>query len=331
LRVGEDKDNMKHNCEEHLKLVLRTLSHGAKSVVNQCQICKKQVGGAMSQQGINVSSFPLFDTSKDDERKSNRFKVKEDRYEYELFCMIKEKIKEHKDTDDPEVVDRIMKGIFTMATQERAALHNDSKFPLTNEPKLTKWVINFLKEDFKIYEKPRGKHMHTGKVVEPDLLLYPREHLIEKGFINNIFVIEVKHFDVMDDMHKKVSTAFWQTLTYNDSLFNISGNKVSPSFSLLFSNLSFRNQYEQLIFKEYVDLKSMWRTYKHMVNHSGVGILAMKESQSKIGGEIVDDEIGWIMEFATREYFSKTPKKYDGILRIHEPNVIHQRPAGNIF
>lgn len=313
-----------HDCNENLLKTKRTLKNDTIAIVMQCTICGKQRGGALSKNSEkNIDELPNFDYSL-----SNAVNKFDDSILIN-FLENNEIYKQLKDEygNNHDLLVRTAEGILSLATIEKASSFINSKFSdLDNEPKLTDWLVDFLKEDFYIKQKLRGKHILTEKIVEIDLMLYPKKHLIESGFEENYFGIEVKYLDPMHDMFRKASEMFWQTMSYRNSVFQIKDKMVSPAFTLVFTNLAFEGQREQLIHREYIDFKSMWRAYRHLANHAGVGTMEILEPRKRNHVEI-DGKCGFKIYFAIREYFTKSR---EGEYKLNNKHVIKKKPAGNI-
>lgn len=322
-----DKNLMNsHKCEEHLEERLRIKKNDALGIVMQCTICGKQKGGEKSSKNRNLNEIPSFDEqiiSEIEKASQNRFdSFRKEMFDFKLYEKIK---KENNYTD--EIMYNILKSMLSIATEEKVKNIKESEFcKLNNEPKLTKWLIEFLDKDFHIAQELKGQYALTKTNVKVDLMLYPKKHLIENGFAKEYFAIEVKYLEPNHDLFKKGSEMFWQTMTYKDSIFKIKDKEVIPKFTLVFTNLSFHNQREKLSCRVDWDMRSMWRAYTHLASHAGVGILQILEPYVDFTTK-EESQIGWKIFFATREYFTKDR---EGNYRLNNEHVAKKKNAGNI-
>lgn len=143
-----------------------------------------------------------------------------------------------------------------------------------------------LEADFEVLERLSGTHKHGGERVLYDLVLKPRQHLIEKGFEPGFVVVEVKLFGA-DDRKKhdvKMRDLLWQCIVYNFSEITLDdGSTARPLFCLYF------------IGGEGIDpdhrMEAM--TLHHFVQRGGVGRLS------------IDGKGNWSMRFGGSNYFTK--------------------------
>ena len=147
-----------------------------------------------------------------------------------------------------------------------------------------------LEEDFLVYEDWQGRHMHGGEYVKYDLVLQPRPHLVERGFDNGFFVIEVKLFNTTDKMKHdtKAKDLLWQCISYSFSEIVLSAGALEkPLFVLYYiGGNGFDQVYED-------DLNFL----HHFVQRGGVGRLD------------IHPKYGWIIKFGGTNYFRKTTGK----------------------
>lgn len=147
-------------------------------------------------------------------------------------------------------------------------------------------IIRNLAQDFEIFERWRGWHKHGGERVYYDLVARPRPHLVEQGFDDGLFVIEVKLFN-LDDKTKhdlKVRDLLWQCVAYSFSEIELpAGGFERPLFVLYFLGGTgvdpfFADELQRL---------------HHFVQRGGVGQLTF------------DEKLGWTMRFGGSRYFTK--------------------------
>lgn len=315
-----------HKCDEHLEERLRRKKNDSIGIVMQCTICGKQKGGEKSSKNRNLSEIQPFDEQiiidieKASQDRFNSFR--KEMISFKLYERIK---KENNYTD--EIMYNLLKSMLSIATEENFKNIKESEFcKLNNEPKLTKWLIEFLNEDFHIAPELKGQYILTKKNIKVDLMLYPKRHLIENGFAKEYFAIEVKYIEPNHDLFRKASEMFWQTMTYKDSIFKIKNKEIIPKFTLIFTNLSFDNQREKLKCRVDFDMSSMWRAYTHLASHAGVGLLQILEPKVDFKTKEIS-KIGWKMFFATREYFTKDRQ---GNYTLNNEHVAKKKNAGNI-
>ncbi len=191
-------------------------------------------------------------------------------------------------------------------------MNNDIKF--TDETQLVSWFIEFFKDDFHIVSEVKGVHLCTNKKVRIDLLAYPKKHIIEAGFDECYFGIEVKYFNG-NKFLKSGSSAFYQTISYVTSEFYTKNKIIKPSFCLLFSNFSFDNIFENAS----ENSQKEYEAFKHLSNHYNVGTI-------DIGRYMKSGKREWHFKFANQDYFRERHYGY----MIGKKHVIQEKHAGNI-
>ncbi|AXX86961.1 hypothetical protein AMRN_1218 [Malaciobacter marinus] len=292
----------------------------------QCMICGRQVGGEKSIRNRNLNEIPPFNEKINIEIEKSLQKRVDSFRKKKFYYVLYEKIKEKNNYSD-EMMYGLLKSMLSLATEAKIKTIEESKFcKLNNEPKLTEWLIKFLDRDFHIRSELKGKYILTKKNVKVDLMLYPKEHLIECGFDKDYFAIEIKYLDPFHELFKKGSEMFWQAITYKDSAFEIKNKTIIPKFTLVFTNLSFKNQRKKLLSRVDWDMPSMWRAYSHLASHAGVGILEILEPYIDYKTK-EKSQTGWKIFFATSEYFTKDR---EGNYKLNNPYVSRKKSAGNI-
>lgn len=143
-----------------------------------------------------------------------------------------------------------------------------------------------LGNDFDIFEKCKGRHKHGGERVYYDLVLRPKQHLVDQGFDNGYFIIEVKLFNQSDAAKHdtKARDMLWQCVAYSFSEIELpTGEFDRPLFVLYFiGGDGFDPEHED-------ELKCL----HHFVQRGGVGSLKFEPKH------------GWSMYFGGTRYFSK--------------------------
>ncbi|GAB4530289.1 MAG: hypothetical protein OHK0046_50790 [Anaerolineae bacterium] len=102
-------------------------------------------------------------------------------------------------------------------------------FRKMTEPQLKLFLNEFLDPDFHFASEVVGKHIVEEVQVVADYILRPKSHLIEKGFDDVYFAIEVKS-PKHSNPHSQYRKALVQAASYADSRF---GGK-RPLFTLIF-------------------------------------------------------------------------------------------------
>lgn len=151
-----------------------------------------------------------------------------------------------------------------------------------NEATLKATLLEGLSEDFKILEEVGGSNLIEGKHVRIDLLLYPKPHLVARGFDPGWFGIEVKDIDFLrPHASQKTRRLFWQSITYAQSMFKVDRKeKIRPNFVLVYVD------------EEPTD-RSYWRELLSFGQYANVGQLYL------------DSYLGWGIKFGGGGYYSK--------------------------
>ncbi|PSU33413.1 hypothetical protein [Photobacterium lutimaris] len=191
-----------------------------------------------------------------------------------------------------------------------------------DEADLKMWFTENMSCDFHIRSEVCG-YLNDQKV-KIDFMLYPKEHLIDSGFVPEPFGVEVKYLPVNTRFTKKSSRALWQTVSYNHAKFTAkNGETYSPKFCVLFSNLSFKHEHEMLgkYERDAENDKMQWNGMLHLANHAGVGILQVRGSRKYFNG--------WVLRYAGGVYFSAS--FYDHQKRYEPSNLklIDKTRVGN--
>jgi hypothetical protein len=147
-----------------------------------------------------------------------------------------------------------------------------------------------LENDFIIYEKCKGYHRNNDETVFYDLVLKPEEHLIQKGFHNGYFIIEVKMFNKTDKVKydTKFKDMLWQCIVYSYSDIIIEDNYIKPLFVLYYlaGDHTCDEHYHP------------WCNYLHFfVQRGGVGTIKFM------------NENDWEITFGSARYYSTTKGK----------------------
>jgi hypothetical protein len=114
-------------------------------------------------------------------------------------------------------------------------VNSDVRFPKLAESLLKEKILESLKGDFHILEEVPGHHPIYGKDVRIDLLLRAKNHLCNAGFTTDWFGVECKWISGVNGQTAKTTKAVWQSITYAQSEFIVSGQKIRPIFVALFT------------------------------------------------------------------------------------------------
>lgn len=153
-----------------------------------------------------------------------------------------------------------------------------------NENQLKSYLLEHFGKDFIVRDEVEGRFLVDGTPVFIDYLMYPKPNLIEKGFANEWFGIEVK--EPGGDAKKGVQVA-WQAITYSQSEFD----GIRPAFVLIFPPITdfFRTEADGYYIKV-------------LLQKANVGYLEINKFDKK-----------WKIKFGANSYFysdsglSKTP------------------------
>jgi hypothetical protein len=107
---------------------------------------------------------------------------------------------------------------------------------LRDETELKQVLTEFLNTDFHIKPEVPGRFLVDGTPVIIDLLLFPKRHLIERGFDEGYVGIEVKGVPKTRQKKKALDVA-WQAVTYSQSEFETKSGFVRPIFVLIYPEI----------------------------------------------------------------------------------------------
>ena len=140
---------------------------------------------------------------------------------------------------------------------------------------------------FDIREEVPGIHRLENVRVKADLLCYPNEALIARGFPSGWFVIETKRLDFAAHESKRFYEAFWQSVSYQQSEFIIDGKTIQPVFTALVVNHQ-PNQRENAVFQAQ---KRRWQILKELGVYANVGFFNLNAHD------------GWELLFGQARFF----------------------------
>lgn len=146
----------------------------------------------------------------------------------------------------------------------------DDKWLLTaSEDELKEFLIERLGSFFEHKPEVPGNFLVDSTPVKIDYLFYPKEDLINKGFPDKWFGVEVKSLGTKHEARvKKCLSACWQCITYRWCDFG----GVRPYFILLFPNI-------KKFFLEREDTGASPRYISALMQRGNVGEIYFGENQ----------------------------------------------------
>jgi hypothetical protein len=350
-------DQGRHDCNDHLALRTREFG-GGKHFVNQCLQCGEQRGNSIShQEALRLNDGvepPAYDDSITIEREEHRSHLSqgwsnahaEERritalihgWSFESvqasFAQKKKQLDEANNRLSELLVEfeaefgeeKVINCLMRQTVSRKKRLYAERQAAterFSDEKELKAWFVEHFTRDFHIYEEVPGIHLAEEVNVRIDFVLYPKPHLIEDGFIEEPFGIEVKYFKQESGFTHKTSRGIWQAISYNDCLFNLKGRKFKIKFCLLFSNLSFSPETALIknLGNEWENDQVEWSGMLHVANHARVGELSIKGSKELA--------TGWTIRFAGGTYFSASSYNNENSYRLSNPNTINKIRVGN--
>ena len=102
-----------------------------------------------------------------------------------------------------------------------------------NELELKELLESTIEKDFIVLKEVKGFNQVENRAVRIDYICKARQNIVDIGFTNNYFGIEVKH---INDDSKKWRHLLVQSITYSMSVFYVEKQVFRPDFVLVFSN-----------------------------------------------------------------------------------------------
>lgn len=143
--------------------------------------------------------------------------------------------------------------------------------------------------------------------------------MITRGFQDCILGVEVKHFS-QNKFSRKASRAIWQAISYCHSKFFLEKKEITPTFVLVFSNLSFLYEHQLLKTGSYVDkgdITMLWKGMMVLAGRANVGSFEIRGS--------VDNYRGWEISFAGGKYFVCSRYNNNVVYYLSDVNVIGEK------
>lgn len=346
-----------HNCEDYKELRVRYFGNG-KHYVYQCQVCGWQKGQSLKRDvalAMNGGQEPaqfddIVETRRnevrqkaheqlrvmyDEERQvnslihgwsiddfDNRFKEEQEKLKAaddKLANLLQEF--ENEFGEEKVISSLISQTVLRKKKRYSERIKTTDRF--FSEKELKKWFSYHMQKDFYIYPEVSGTHLAENVGVRIDYILFPKAHLIAEGFVEEPFGVEVKYFKQEEGFTHKTSRGIWQTISYNDCLFEINGKQFKTKFCLLFSNLSFPA--EAALVKnlgyEWENDQIEWSGMIHVANHARVGTLSVNGDKQSLNG--------WGIRFAGGTYFVYSTYNNETSYRLSNSDTINKMRIGN--
>ena len=340
---------------ELLEVRHRTFGNGSKHYVLQCGRCGQQRGNALStkeaQARLSGASALEFDPSIEAAYVAQRSVLLDEcaalgrqaavQRNPEWMALIEAERAEEKARTERvhALVEACAAAVASEVGEEKAAdalaakaialrqVLRDARLQATkrfgSEVELKTWLVAHLSEDFDLHAEVPGRHVAEGVRVQIDYLAYPKQHLLDAGFIPTHFGIEVKHLDQTQGFSHKAARGLWQTVSYTDSEFFLEGATIRPKFALLFSNISFEEEHRLLnrLGQELENDRALWGGLLQLANHANVGTLEIMGSR--------DAWTGWKMAFSGGMYFWRRHHKGERRYLVSNNRTIEKVRIGN--
>ncbi|EGR1879801.1 hypothetical protein ACFJ9Q_004604 [Vibrio parahaemolyticus] len=333
LAINEELEQWDYKpCDcDGLELKIREFG-GGEHYVKQCNNCGRQKGGSIRKAdaliALNGRTPRVFDSTIEEVydnhykvRAETRSKLWKEKMELELemsgrpsslfpnFHEIQEKknkAKEKLETVISAIAEEFGETSARQILMRSLVEINKQKYlekvkkteRFSDEGELKHWLVNNLSVDFDFYAEVWGRHLAENINVRVDFIAVPKAHLVANGFDPSPFAVEVKYIRQEEGFTRKSSRAFWQTISYNDSEFNLNGHIFKPKFSILFTNLAFQQEME-LVRNYGWDTENdvmEWEGMLHLANHANVGLFHITGDKNEFRS--------WRIKFAGGTYFS---------------------------
>jgi len=167
-----------------------------------------------------------------------------------------------------------------------------------SEKELRELLIKNIGCSFQIREEVKGKVLIDGTTVKIDFLMYPKKELIDRGFPEGWFGVEVKALGPKHETRvQKCLSLCWQCITYRWSEFD----GIRPNFILMFPDLK----------KFFIE--------RHSTNFSPNYIAALVQ-RGNVGQIHISPGRGWEFRFGS-QYLFRSDKGLGNVknlgLKIH--------------
>lgn len=320
-----------HACIDSLDVRLRTVSSGHSHIVRQCTVCGFQTGGPLSkakaaEQLAGTQPLVFDDTiepaylqarsqlvdqinriAKEIAKRLDPLGSAMDAEEVKKAAQRKkvaeEAIEKAVDAVGQAYSGRDILPVIIKRTQSLADKYKEEPRAFqrfSSETELKEWLETWIGVDFEVFTEVTGLHLTELVGVKIDYVLLPKQHLIDAGFLPGPVGLEVKYLRQESNFSSRASRFVWQAVSYTDCRFNLPDGPTKLPRVLLFSNMSFEDEYSLLkgvTQNTYENEKAKWTALLELANHANVGNLVM------FGGR--ENRLGWKIKFAAGTYFSR--------------------------
>lgn len=350
LALLEDVNTV-HACIDSLVIRRRTFSSGHIHNVHQCTVCGCQTGGPLSKAKATMQlagAQPLiFDDTiepayrqakmqlldqinsitkevtkrldpvssamdaEDVEKASQRKQVAEEAIEKAVDAVGQAYIWR-------DILPVIVKHTQSLAVKFREEPKAFQRF--SSETELKAWLEIWIDADFEVFTEVPGVHLTENVGVKIDYVLKPRQHLIDAGFLPGPVGLEVKYLRQESNFSSRASRFVWQAVSYTDCRFNLPDGHTRLPRVMLFSNMSFEDEYRLLkgvTPNVYENEKAKWTALLELANHANVGNLVMYGDR--------ENRMGWKIKFAAGTYFSR----FRSECTLHNAKLFNKIRIGN--
>lgn len=191
-----------------------------------------------------------------------------------------------------------------------------------SEKEVQDWFLRVFGEWFYIAKEVPGKHLIEDSQVRIDFMLHPKQVLVENGFYQKWFGVEVKLYPNHEKDLAAPSKALWQAVSYNNSKFYLNESEflnfqaselpsfkaselsqgIRPSYTMLFSNRSFKKGYEEYLHQDGKENENKFeyimRTISVLGLYAKVGVINVIEFRDRSNLQ------RWKFNFGRETYFS---------------------------
>lgn len=332
----------RHSCMDSSAIRLRTFSSGHTHSVRQCTVCGCQTGGPLSkvkaaEQMAGMQPLVFDDAIEPAYRRASRLLHEQvDRLTKEIDRRLdpigsamnaeevaEEAIKKAVDAVGQAYAWKDILPVIVKRTQSLAEkFKEESKVfrRFSSEAELKEWLEASIGADFEVFKEVPGVHLTEDVGVKIDYVLLPKQHLVDAGFLPGPVGLEVKYLRQESSFSSRASRFVWQAVSYTDCQFNLPDGPTRLPRVLLFSNISFEDEYNLLkgaAPNVYENEKAKWTALLELANHANVGNLVM------FGGR--ESRLGWKIKFAAGIYFSR----FRGECSLHNVQLFNKIRIGN--
>ncbi len=350
LALSEDFYKL-HACTDSLDIRRRTFSSGHTHSVHQCIVCGSQTGGPLSKakaaEQLAGTQPLIFDDTIEPTYRQARSQLLDqiNRIAKEVTKRLdplgsamdaeevkkaaqRKKVAEEAIEKAVEAVGQayIWRDILPVIVKRTQSLADKFKEEpkafqrFLSETELKVWLETWIGADFEVFTEVPGVHLTENVGVKIDYVLRPRQHLVDAGFLPGPVGLEVKYLRQESGFSSRASRFVWQAVSYTDCQFNLPDGPTRLPRVLLFSNMSFEDEYNLLkgtAPNVYENEKAKWTALLELANHANVGNLVV------FGGR--GNRLGWKIKFAAGTYFSRFRSEFS----LHNAQLFNKIRIGN--